>query len=51
MKEFRKTEENLLICEECGLLCKSPRGLGPHIIAKHNSKKSTLEFISYPYAL
>ena len=39
MKEFKKNDIGLYICEECGLLCKSKKGLGPHIVNKHNSKE------------
>ena len=39
MKEFRKTEEGLFICEECELLCKSKVGLSRHIIKNHNGTK------------
>jgi hypothetical protein len=38
MKEFRKTQEGLFICEECNRLFNSQLGLGTHIGMIHNSK-------------
>lgn len=36
MKEFKKTEEGLFICEECGKLCKDKTVLSIHNIKIHN---------------
>ena len=35
MKEFRKSEEGLFICEECGNFFKNFKALGCHIIKNH----------------
>ncbi len=37
MKEFRKSKDDQFICEKCGFLCKSKKGLSIHIRHKHNS--------------
>jgi len=39
MKEFRKTEDRLFICEECNNLFKRKCNLSTHISKKHNSRK------------
>jgi len=39
MKQFRKTQEGLFICEECGKICKSLLGLCPHISKNHNKRE------------
>lgn len=38
MKEFRKTEDRLFICEECDRTFKNLSGLGKHINTFHNTK-------------
>jgi hypothetical protein len=38
MKEFRKNEQGNLICEDCGLICKTKSGLGHHVAKRHNTK-------------
>ena len=39
MKEFRKNEQGLFICEECGISCKYKRDLSRHINIKHHNVK------------
>jgi hypothetical protein len=39
MKEFKKNEQGLFVCEECELLCKSKFRLCMHIHKKHNAKQ------------
>ena len=39
MKEFRKTEDGLFICEECGKICKNKQGLSTHISNNYNAQK------------
>jgi hypothetical protein len=39
MKEFKKSKDNLFICEECGKLCKTLHGFGHHISCNHDLKK------------
>jgi len=38
MKQFRKTKDDLFICEICGEICKSFKSLGCHLIKQHNIK-------------
>ena len=38
MKNFKKTEDGLFICEECGKLCKNFKSLGCHVIKFHKIK-------------
>lgn len=38
MNDYRKNENNFLICEECGRLCKNLKSLGCHIIKFHKIK-------------
>ena len=38
MKEFKKTEGGLFICEECGKLWKNKLSISTHIYSKHNAK-------------
>ena len=39
MKEFRKIENGLFVCEECGLLCGDKKYLSKHVRKTHNIKK------------
>jgi hypothetical protein len=39
MSEFRKSDENFFVCEECGLLCNGIKGLSIHIGNFHNNKE------------
>jgi len=39
MKEFRKNEQGLFICEECGKLCENKCGLSHHIYKNHYPKQ------------
>ena len=39
MKEFRKNEQGLFVCEECHFLYREIKGLCIHIGKKHNGKK------------
>jgi len=36
MKEFKKNNDGLFICEECGKLCKNIKSLACHLIKSHN---------------
>jgi hypothetical protein len=37
MKDFKKSENNLYICEECHRLCKNIKGLSTHIKSSHKN--------------
>jgi hypothetical protein len=39
MKEFKKNEQELFVCEECGKLFKNKYTLGSHIISSHYSRQ------------
>jgi hypothetical protein len=39
MKEFKKNEQGLFVCEECGKQCKNKQGLGNHIYHHHNDNE------------
>jgi hypothetical protein len=39
MKEFRKSQEGLFICEECGKLCGDKKYLSKHVSLYHNKKE------------
>ena len=45
MKDFRKTSENLYICEECGQTYKLIGSLARHIKQKHDSKQYIIKWI------
>ena len=50
MKEFKKNEQGLFVCEECGKLCKGTKGLGQHIHNNHESVKTYYdEWLKEPF--
>jgi hypothetical protein len=49
MKEFRKTEDGLFICEECNVTFDTRQGIGNHIGRKHNKKEYFDKWIKEEY--